>query len=58
MAAVRFSLLIAAVKRRTLADDTGTTAAVAGTSMPRGWFAILCGLFLALSFGWLSAATG
>ena len=52
------SPLIAAVECRTLADDPVTIAAVAGISMPQCRFAILCGLFFALYFGWPSAATG
>ncbi|MGH8069394.1 MAG: hypothetical protein ACRERE_29990 [Candidatus Entotheonellia bacterium] len=65
MAGVLLSLLIAvplvtlaAIKRRTLADDTVTSAALAGISMPQCWFAILYGLFFALHLGWLSAAAG
>jgi peptide/nickel transport system permease protein len=49
---------LAAVKRRTLADDPVTTSAVAGISMPRCCFAMLCVLCFALSLGWLSAAAG
>jgi peptide/nickel transport system permease protein len=63
VAAVIISLIIAiplgtiaAVKRRTLADYTVTTAAVVGISIPQFWFAILCVLFFALYLGWLPAS--
>jgi peptide/nickel transport system permease protein len=63
VAAVLISLLIAiplgtlaAIKRRTLADYTVTTAAVVGISIPQFWFAILCVLFFALYLGWLPAS--
>ena len=47
---------IAAVKRRTLADYTVTTAAVTGISFLQFWFAILCILFFSLFLGWLPAS--
>jgi peptide/nickel transport system permease protein len=63
VAAVLISLIIAiplgtlaAIKRRTLADYTVTTAAVVGISIPQFWFAILCVLFFALYLGWLPAS--